>query len=395
VINQQKIDRGRLLARDGVPLAETIFDEDGLAQRHYPYPGLSSVTGYYSIRHGVGGTEATFDPLLRGNAGQSREEELRDELLHRPLVGQDVTLTIDLPAQVAADVALGEEEGAVVVMEIETGAILVMSSHPTYDPNTLDEKWDQLRTDERAPLLNRTAQGLFPVGDLARLIGLIGLSEAGAVLPAEPLSAPLEEMLGPLGPVGYLATASQLELTRPFTYIRSQPGRLPEFEDRKTVRDLAITPLHLARLVAALELEGALPEPILSHLVETERIQSFSPETARQVRAWLPQVEEGLVGLVGQATPEETGQTSLSWFVGLAPATAIQSPVQPSAALTEGELILDPTKISTSTPTPAAVPPKTDPARYVVVAVVVTDTPVENPALRAARAPLNVLLEGE
>jgi hypothetical protein len=182
-------------------------------------------------------------------------------------------------------------------------------------------------------------------------------------------------------------------LTRPFTYIRSQPGRLPEFEDRKTVRDLAITPLHLARLVAALELEGALPEPILSHLVETERTQSFSPETARQVRAWLPQLEEGLVGLVGQANPEETGQTSLSWFVGLAPATATQPLVQSSAALAEGQLVLDPTKIST--PTPTAAPPETTPARYVVVAVVVTDTPEENPALDIGRAPLNVLLGSE
>jgi hypothetical protein len=278
-------------------------------------------------------------------------------------------------------------------MEIKTGAILVMSSHPTYDPNTLDATWDSLRTDERAPLLNRAAQGLFPVGDLARLIGLIGLEEAGATIPAEPLTAPLDALLAPLGPVGYLATANQLELTRPFTYIRSQPGRLPQFEERKTVRDLAVTPLHLARVMAGLASDGELPQPILSFLVKVDRTTSFGPETARRVRAWIPQVDDQLIGLVGQATPEETGRASLSWFVGLAPATATQLPAQPSAALSEGELILDPTKIGTPPPTPITVLDETVTPRYVVVAVVVTTTPAENPALRAAQAPLRVLLK--
>ncbi|MDX1524579.1 MAG: FtsW/RodA/SpoVE family cell cycle protein, partial [Anaerolineae bacterium] len=178
IIAEQKIRRGRLLTSDGIPVAETLIDQDGLARRHYPYIELSSVTGYYSLRHGVGGTEAAFDSILRGTADRSDEALWADEVLHRPLVGRDVTLTIDLPAQVAADVALGAQEGAVVVMEIETGAIVVLSSHPTYDPNRLDEMWDSLRSDERAPLLNRATQGLFAVGDLARLIGLIGLYEA-------------------------------------------------------------------------------------------------------------------------------------------------------------------------------------------------------------------------
>jgi hypothetical protein len=148
-------------------------------------------------------------------------------------------------------------------------------------------------------------------------------------------------------------------------------------------------------VVAGLALEGRLPEPILSHLVEAEQVESFRGETARQVRAWLPQVDEQLIGLAGQATPEETGRTSLSWFVGLAPATATPVNDQTSVALVEGQLILDPSQIATPSPTPAAVSPETDRPRYVVVAVLVTDTPTENPALRVARAPLRVLLEGE
>jgi cell division protein FtsW (lipid II flippase) len=160
VIAEQTVRRGRLLARSGVPVAETTFEE-GVARRRYPYPKLSSVTGYYSLRYGVGGTEAEFNPILRGSVGLTAEDKFWNSLLHRPLRGEDVTLTIDLPAQVAADVALGEQEGAVVVIDTATGAVRVMSSHPTFDPNTLDEMWDTLRTDAKAPLLNRATQGLF------------------------------------------------------------------------------------------------------------------------------------------------------------------------------------------------------------------------------------------
>jgi cell division protein FtsW (lipid II flippase) len=84
VVAEQEIRRGRLLTADGVAVAETFINEQGLAERRYPYAGLSSVTGYYSIRYGVGGTEAAFDPILRGTAGKSAEEEWLDNLLHRP-----------------------------------------------------------------------------------------------------------------------------------------------------------------------------------------------------------------------------------------------------------------------------------------------------------------------
>ncbi len=387
VVAEQGIRRGRLLTAAGVPVAETFINEQGVAERRYPYAGLSSVTGYYNIRYGVGGTEAAFDPLLRGVAGKSAADQWLNDLLHRPQVGQDVTLTIDLPAQVAADVALGEEEGTVVVMEVESGAILVMSSHPTYDPNTLEVNWDILRRDQRAPLLNRATQGLFPVGDLARLVGLIGLRETGATLPADPLTAPLTDMLAPLSQPGYLATARQLGLMRPLPGLPSQVGRLPDFEHRGTARDLAVTPLHLARVIAALELEGQLPTPLLAKPeagTPPQPVPSFRPATAAYVRNLLPQVDRQIVGFQGAATPLETGQRSLSWVVGLAPTEAVKA-----EAKTEAELVLDPTKIASPT---SMARPERPVARYVVVAVVVTAEPDNAAALRIARAPLKVLL---
>ena len=395
IIVEQTTRRGRLITADGIPIAETTISEAGLAQRHYPYPGLASVTGYYSIRYGVGGTEASFDSLLRGTLDRSETQVWLDDLLHQPALGQDVTLTIDLPAQVAADVALDQREGAVVVMDLATGGILVMSSHPTYDPNTLDETWGSLREDASAPLLNRASQGLFPVGELARLIGLLGLVEARAQLPSNVQTAPLEAMLAPLGEAGYLATAHQLGLARSLEGIRSQPGLLPGFDNKGTVRDLAVTPLHMARLMAALELAGQLPTPILSlNQAGTPLKQAIRPDTSQAGRSLLTQVDEQMIGMTGLATPQETGKGYLSWFVGLAPTSA--SPETLSRAQ-PAILNFDPTKITPTPPSTATTDVvQPDKARYVVVVVaVIADETERNVAFRIARAPIQTILEQE
>jgi hypothetical protein len=150
-----------------------------------------------------------------------------------------------------------------------------------------------------------------------------------------------------------------------------------------------VTPLHLARVIAALELEGRLPKPTLSleaALATPERIQGISPATAHSLRSLLPQAAGQIVGFTGQATPQETGQRWLSWFVGLAPAEAEEIEVK-----AESELVLNPSQIASVTPTPPARVERL-PARYAVVAVVVTGQADSEAALRIARAPLRVLI---
>jgi hypothetical protein len=195
-------------------------------------------------------------------------------------------------------------------------------------------------------------------------------------------------MVAPLSQPGYLATARQLGLMRPLPDLPSQVGRLPDFEKRGTIRDLAVTPLHLARVIAALELEGRLPTPLLAK-AEAETaprpIQSFGPDTANYVRALLAQAGEQMVGFAGTATPLETGQRSLSWFVGLAPAEATPTPIQAKT-----ELVLDPSQVISPTP---SVQTEDLPAQHVVVAVVVTEEPDNNAARQIARAALKVLLD--
>ncbi|MBK9208680.1 MAG: hypothetical protein IPL71_10425 [Anaerolineales bacterium] len=81
-----------------------------------------------------------------------------------PPPGLDVRLSLSLPLQSKADQLLGGHTGAIILMNAETGEILAMASHPTYDPNKLDDEGEALSQNESAPLVNRAAQGLYPIG---------------------------------------------------------------------------------------------------------------------------------------------------------------------------------------------------------------------------------------
>src|SRR5690348_15450927 len=62
VLEEQRMQRGQILDRDGEILAESTADKQtGLMQRSYPSPSAAPVIGYYSIVHGVGGIEAQYD----------------------------------------------------------------------------------------------------------------------------------------------------------------------------------------------------------------------------------------------------------------------------------------------------------------------------------------------
>ena len=60
-----RIQRGRILDRNGTVLAETIGEPDALI-RSYPFPTIGPAVGYYSFRHGTAGIEAGFEAVLRG-----------------------------------------------------------------------------------------------------------------------------------------------------------------------------------------------------------------------------------------------------------------------------------------------------------------------------------------
>lgn len=165
-----RIVRGEIRSNDGRVLAQTITQEDGTEKRIYPFDSLfAHVVGYSD--HGKTGLEALGNFYLL-SSHMNLVERTVNELSDVKNLGDNVVTTLDADLQWVAHDALGERRGAVLVMEPDTGKILVMVSKPGYNPNTLDTDWDALVSEEntQAQLLNRAAQGLYPPGSTFKII---------------------------------------------------------------------------------------------------------------------------------------------------------------------------------------------------------------------------------
>lgn len=202
ILAEQRVRRGAIYDREGRLLAETVIDpETELASRQYVSPSVAPVVGYYSVRFGVGGVEATQDAFLRGNDLLDVREEVVRDLLHEPPVGGDVRLTIDLEAQMAAARLLEGQKGAMVVLSVPDGEVLAMASAPSFDPNELGDRWDELIANPDAPLLNRATQGLYQPGEILQSVILGAALNTGSVNVQDewfgPLSATVDDVILP------------------------------------------------------------------------------------------------------------------------------------------------------------------------------------------------------
>ncbi len=194
--SELSIDRGEIVDRNGVPIAETARDGDVYA-RSYPDPTTAYVAGYYSpLLYGSAGLEATYNDELTGETGNDPVERTLNSLLNRAQQGADLRLTLDSVLQEEATDLMGDSDGSVVVIDVATGEVLVLASAPTYDPNRLftstagesDEAssyWESLIDDEDTPLVLRATLGLFTPGSTFKTVtAAIGI-ELGLIEPDE------------------------------------------------------------------------------------------------------------------------------------------------------------------------------------------------------------------
>ncbi len=183
---EQMLRRGAMYDRAGKLLAQTVdagrsASGKQLARRVYPEPSTLTVTGYYSLTQGGklvhGGVEEAFDATLRGDDTLTPGERIGDDLLHTPRAGNDVRLTLDLSLQNAAAGALRPYSGAIIAVDIPTGAIRAMVSAPSYDPNTGEGNLSaaQLLADPSALLFNRAIQGVYQPGGALETVVLSAL----------------------------------------------------------------------------------------------------------------------------------------------------------------------------------------------------------------------------
>ena len=166
---EEKVVRGPILAAGGEILAETRVDRNGNETRNYPYGRMfAHVVGYTS--QGKTGLESSENfSLLNSNAFIL--EQVKNEFQDAKNMGDSVVTTLDVRLQKAAYEALGKNNGAIVALEPKTGKILAMASKPDFDPNTLDEDWEDLISDDaNSNLVNRVTSGLYPPGSIFKIV---------------------------------------------------------------------------------------------------------------------------------------------------------------------------------------------------------------------------------
>jgi cell division protein FtsW (lipid II flippase) len=196
-IAERYVRRGQILDRDNTPLVTTT-GTTGDFSRNYKFPELGSLVGYSNAIYGQSGLEASLDPYLRGLAGHSDLLVWWNHLLYgQPPPGVDVRLSLDMDLQQEADEMLGDQTGALVLLNAGNGEVLALASHPTFDANQLEEIWPELVNDANTPLLNRVIQGQYQPGTALGSFLLVALTAEGGMsqVPETDFSGILESEL--------------------------------------------------------------------------------------------------------------------------------------------------------------------------------------------------------
>ena len=331
--------RGAIRDRAGETLVESI---DG--RRVSRHPESAHVTGYYSRRYGVSGTERAYDRFLSGRVTAPGWDAWLRQLAGGARRGSHVTLTIDSRLQAVADRALGDRHGAVVLLDVTTGEVLLSLSKPTYDPGRVDEDWAALTRDDARPLYNRVSQGLYVPGSTFKVVTAAAALETGLLRADTLVSDPTGETVidgfritdseRPPRPTFDFAHAfawssnvvfAQVGLQLGEERLRQQAARfgmgsvLPyELETSPTSLsrttpmprvllastafgqgEMLISPLQMAVVAAAIGRDGDVPRPFIVQSVRTLEGQELhrgrpasngratSAETARTLRSFM------------------------------------------------------------------------------------------------------------
>lgn len=148
--------------------------------------------GFYRGGDLVGkmGVEKLREEVLRGEKGfvssevnaRGFEQQLLGHL--EPVAGNDVRLTLDVNLQQAAEEVMDKDglAGAVVVMEVKTGRLLVLASTPRlhlpdFEGGISTRNWQALLDNPKHPLINKAFQAMYPPGSTYKMVtALAGLA---------------------------------------------------------------------------------------------------------------------------------------------------------------------------------------------------------------------------
>lgn len=167
--------------------------------------------GSYELGDNVGrfGIEKEYEETIKGVKGRqfievdAQEKKLGvfKEISSQP--GQNLTLSIDLGLQKIAHEALGGATGVVIASDPNSGEVLALVSHPSFDPNVFSlaknqEQITNLLTDEKTrPLFNRAIAGLYPPGSTFKIVTAAAGLETGKINAETQIEDTGEIVIGP------------------------------------------------------------------------------------------------------------------------------------------------------------------------------------------------------
>jgi len=157
---------------------------------------------------GKDGVELAFEEYLHGSDGYKKTtvssdgEILEESYIYAPEPGSNVELTLDINLQAVAERALENkildlkengvgrnqegrdvEGGAVVVVEVDTGDVLVSASYPTFDLANFNRDFNKLLEAEDNPIYNRALLATYPPGSIYKMVTAITAMEKANVGP--------------------------------------------------------------------------------------------------------------------------------------------------------------------------------------------------------------------
>jgi len=337
-IAERFVKRGDITDRENNPIVRTE-GVTGELERAYEYPDLGSLVGYTHPVYGQSGLEASFDPYLRGLDGQSELLVWWNHLVYgQPPPGLDVRLNLDMDLQQKANQLLGDNSGALVLLNAENGEILSLASRPTYEPANIDESWSELVNDADTPLLNRVVQGRYQPGTSLGPFLMAALTAGGEGFEISEFDTTLTgdveiDCALPITENNWAAaiaagcTQTQIELSEElgiegFSELLENLGFFAapslglndeEFRSPLIIQspeevilgqsDFQVSPLQVARAAATLSAGGAMPEPQLAaalNLPESGWTVFPPADDAKQV--FSKQNSEGIAGLLADDT---------------------------------------------------------------------------------------------
>ncbi len=189
-VAQFSVKRGKIRAANGMILATNRRKHvagQTLYFRRYPTGGLfAHVVGYSTQSRSRAGLEASENDFLTGSNTNLKSviDKTLDQLRGATIKGNDLWLTLRPGPQQVAMAQLAGKCGAAVALDPRSGAVLVMASRPTYNPNLVEKNFGLISRvraacQSPAPLLNRATDGLFTPGSSFKVVTSAAALDSG------------------------------------------------------------------------------------------------------------------------------------------------------------------------------------------------------------------------